>query len=124
MGGTLSGVDLATQVTGTLPLANGGTGATTAIAAFDALAPTTTKGDLVVNDGSDNVRLAVGADNYVLTADSTQASGVKWAASNNISITFPFYKSAGTLDTIALIANSFLPFFNYAGTSKNIALTT
>jgi hypothetical protein len=29
LGGTLSGVSLSTQVTGTLPIANGGTGATT-----------------------------------------------------------------------------------------------
>lgn len=80
LGGALTGVDLTTQVTGTLPIANGGTGQTTAVAAFDALAPTTTKGDLIVNDGSDNVRLAVGTNAYVLTADSTTASGVKWAA--------------------------------------------
>jgi hypothetical protein len=80
LGGALTGVDLTTQVTGTLPIANGGTGQTTQTAAFDALAPTTTKGDLIVNDGSDNVRLAVGTNNYVLTADSAQATGVKWAA--------------------------------------------
>jgi hypothetical protein len=79
LGGTLSGVSLSTQVSGTLPIANGGTGQTSQTAAFDALAPTTTKGDLIVNDGSDNIRLAVGTNNYVLTADSTQASGVKWA---------------------------------------------
>lgn len=80
LGGTLSGVDLTTQVTGTLPIANGGTGQTTQTAAFDALSPLTTKGDLIVNDGTNDVRLAVGTNAYVLTADSTQATGVKWAA--------------------------------------------
>ena len=37
LGGTLSGIDLSTQVTGTLPIANGGTGATTAGAARTSL---------------------------------------------------------------------------------------
>jgi len=65
----------------TLPIANGGTGQTTAVAAFDALAPTTTKGDLIVHNGTDNIRVAVGATNgHVLTVDSATASGVKWAA--------------------------------------------
>ena len=67
---------------GTLAIANGGTGQTTQTAAFDALAPTTTKGDVIVSNGSDNVRLAVGTDGQVLTADSAQASGVKWATSS------------------------------------------
>lgn len=68
---------------GALPIANGGTGQTTAVAAFDALAPTTTKGDLIVSNGTDNIRVAVGATNgHVLTVDSAEASGVKWAAAS------------------------------------------
>jgi hypothetical protein len=61
-------------------IAQGGTGQTGKTAAFDALSPLTTKGDLIVSDGTDNIRLPVGTDTYVLTADSTQASGLKWAA--------------------------------------------
>ena len=76
-------IDLTTDVTGALPIANGGTGQTGKTAAFDALAPTTTKGDLIVSNGSNNIRLAVGATNgHVLTVDSAEASGVKWAASS------------------------------------------
>lgn len=41
--------------------------------------PTTTKGDLIVH-GASTTRLAVGPDGQVLTADATQAAGVKWAA--------------------------------------------
>lgn len=62
-----------------LAISRGGTGQATQTAAFDALAPTTTKGDIIVSNGSDNIRLAVGSDSQVLTADSAQASGVKWA---------------------------------------------
>jgi hypothetical protein len=68
------------SLTGIVPIANGGTGETTDVAAFDALAPTTTKGDIIVYDGSDNIRLGVGAHSYVLTADSTTASGLTWAS--------------------------------------------
>lgn len=41
----------------------------------------TAKGDLVVGTSSGNVqRLGVGTNNYILTADSAQTTGIKWAA--------------------------------------------
>jgi hypothetical protein len=48
----------AANVTGTVAIANGGTGQTSKAAAFNALSPTTTLGDFVYHDGSNNVRLA------------------------------------------------------------------
>jgi hypothetical protein len=51
------------------------------------------KGDLVVGTGADTFsRLAVGTNNYVLTADSTAGTGVKWAAAGGSSLpTFSAY---------------------------------
>lgn len=40
----------------------------------------TTKGDLFVYNGSSLTRVGVGSDDEVLTADSAEAAGVKWAA--------------------------------------------
>lgn len=41
-----------------IPVASGGTGQVTATAAFNALSPTTTLGDVIYHDGTDDVRLA------------------------------------------------------------------
>lgn len=63
-----------------LPLNAGGTGisAGSANAAFNALSPLTTKGD-ILGFSTVNDRLAVGTNGQVLTADSTQPLGIKWA---------------------------------------------
>lgn len=46
--------------------------------------PMTTKGDLIVGDtGGSPIRKAVGTDTHVLTADSTAAGGIKWAAAGS-----------------------------------------
>ena len=68
---------------GTLAIANGGTGQTTQTAAFDALSPLTTKGDLIAHNGTNDVRVPVGTNGYVLTADSSAATGVAWAAAGS-----------------------------------------
>lgn len=54
---TLGTIATGTWSASTIAIARGGTGATTAVAAFDALSPATTLGDLIYSDGTDNVRL-------------------------------------------------------------------
>ena len=102
----------AANVTGTVAIANGGTGQTTKIAAFDALSPSTTKGDLIGFDGTDNVRLAVGTNNQVLTADSTTATGLKWAS-----------VSSGNVTSLGLWENNATISANYSITSGNNGLS-
>jgi len=83
-------------------IGQGGTGQTAKTAAFDALSPTTTKGDLIVSDGTNNVRIPVGTNNYVLTADSAQASGVKWAVGSSGSGTVTSVGGTGTVNGLTL----------------------
>jgi hypothetical protein len=45
----------------------------------DAITTLTTKGDLLGRNSTDLARLPVGSDDQVLTADSAQALGIKWA---------------------------------------------
>lgn len=73
----LTGLPLTTGVTGTLPIANGGTANTTATAAFDALAPTTTAGDTIYYNGSDNIRLGIGTAGQVLKTNAG-ATAPEW----------------------------------------------
>ena len=71
------------QITsGTVAIANGGTGQSTAGAAFNALSPITTTGDLIIGTGVNTAsRLAIGANGYLLTSDGTTASWVAAPAS-------------------------------------------
>lgn len=66
------------NVTGTVAISNGGTGQTTAAAAFNALSPITTTGDLIIGTGTNtSSRLGIGTTSYVLTSNGTTAT---WAA--------------------------------------------
>ena len=63
------------QITsGAVAIANGGTGQTTASAAFNALSPVTTTGDLIIGNGTNSAtRLAIGANGYILSSNGTTA---------------------------------------------------
>ena len=60
-----------------------------------AASPLTTKGDLYTFSTSDT-RLGVGANNTVLTADSAEATGLKWAAPAVTGKTWTLLNSGGT----------------------------
>jgi len=75
----------AANVTGTVAIVNGGTGQTTASAAFNALSPITTTGDLILGNGTNSAtRLPIGANGYLLTSDGTTAS---WTAAPATGVT-------------------------------------
>jgi len=75
----------AANVTGTVAIANGGTGQTTASAAFNALSPITATGDLILGNGTNSAtRLGIGANGYLLTSDGTTAA---WAAAPAAGVT-------------------------------------
>jgi hypothetical protein len=61
----------------TVPISSGGTGQTTATAAFDALAPTTTAGDTMYFNGTDVVRLGIGTAGQALVVNSG-ATAPEW----------------------------------------------
>lgn len=78
-------------------IADGGTGQVTATAAFNALSPLTTKGDLLVYSTT-NTREPVGTDGQILIADSTQTTGIKWSAfSASISANIRGSEGGGTV---------------------------
>lgn len=73
---TYGKVSLATDINGTLGIANGGTGATDKASAFAALAPAgATKGDMMYYDGTKWTALAKGTAGQVLVVT---ADGVAW----------------------------------------------
>lgn len=63
------------------------------------------KGDLLVGTANDTIgRLAVGTDGYVLTADSSQSSGVKWAAATSGVSTLDLTLNAQTGTTYTVVS--------------------
>ena len=126
---------LAISYSGTaLPIANGGTGQTTASAAFNALSPITTTGDLIIGNGTNSAtRLAIGTNGYVLTSNGTTASwaagggggGLAWQSVQTANFTavsgnaYPINTTAGII-TVTLPASpsagNFVCLTDYAGT--------
>jgi len=80
-----SAVSLTADVSGTLPIASGGTGQTTANAAFGALSPMTANGDLITRVGGAPAALAAGANGQIL---SIVAGAPTWTSASSESVSF------------------------------------
>ena len=95
----------------------------------------TSKGDLFVRGDSSVSRIAVGSNNQVLTADSSQPLGIKWAAASDVTklpltggtitgaltITGTLTGTSSTF-TQSLTAQNFVPSVSALGTSGTIDL--
>ena len=91
--GDIEGVTAGTGISG------GGTSGTVTVTNSMATA-IDAKGDLVVGTGADAFsRLAVGTNTYLLTADSAEATGLKWAAPAASSSGMTLINSGGTTFT-------------------------
>lgn len=108
LGGTLSGVSLTTQVSGTLPVANGGTGATSL-----------TLNNVILGNGTSAVQVvAPGTSGNVLTSN-----GTTWASTTPSTQVYPgagVAVSTGTAWTTSLTA----PSGTLVGTSDAQTLTS
>lgn len=92
-----TGLPLTSGVTGTLPIANGGTNAITSLAAFNNLSPMTTGGDLIYGGASGSaLRLANGNAGQVLQSNGTTLAP-SWVTGGT-----------GTVTSVALSVPSFL----------------
>ena len=122
---TTSGT-LAITYSGTaLPIANGGTGQTTASAAFNALSPVTSVGDLIIGNGANSAtRLAIGANGYILTSNGTTASWVAAGSGSGTvtSITAGTGLTGGTITTSGTIALDTTAVTAASYTSANITV--
>lgn len=98
---------------------------TTGVATADAAIPKatlTTKGDLLVTQSSATLnRLGVGANDTVLTADSTQTNGVKWSPLPVTTLDLSFTNVTGTTyNLVATDTNKLVRFDNAATTTVTV----
>ena len=105
----------AANVTGVVAIVNGGTGQTTASAAFNALSPITTAGDLILGNGTNSAtRLPIGANGYLLASNGTTAS---WQAAPAAMV----YPGAGIPNSTG---SAWTTSYSTSGTGTVVALAT
>lgn len=126
----------AVTVAGTLAIGSGGTGQTTASAAFNALSPITSTGDLIIGTGVNTAsRLSIGTNGYVLTSNGTTASWQPSTASGSTTTRTTFTATAGqtsftvTYDPLGVIVvtrngSVLTPITDYTATSGTAIVLT
>jgi hypothetical protein len=118
----------AANVTGTVAIANGGTGQTTASAAFNALSPITTTGDLIIGNGANSAtRLPIGTNGFILTSNGTTATWTAAPASGVTSFsagTTGFTPSTGTTGAVTLAGTLALTNGGTGQTTAQAAMNT
>lgn len=68
------------------------------------VSPLTTKGDLYTRNSTTGTRLAVGMDGFVLMADASEATGLKWAAASGLATTSYVPVSTGA-EPLVILSN-------------------
>ncbi len=121
-GGPITGSGTLTEA-GTLVIANGGTGQTTKAAAFNALTPMTTTGDLEYESATNTAsRLPIGSTNQVLTV---VAGAPAWAAAGGGSSVVNGFINGFTLANDGTTPNTVLDeAAGYAADSTNAVMIT
>ena len=119
--GDITGVTAGTGISG------GGTSGTVTVTNSMATA-IDAKGDLIAGTGADAFsRLAVGANTYLLTADSAEATGLKWAApaasASGLTLinatTFTAQTSVSINNCFSATYENYRIVLNYIGTASN-----
>ena len=126
LGGTLSGVSLTTQVSGTLPIANGGTNATTAAGARTSLG-STTLGDNIftITNPSAITFPRFNADNTVSALDAATFRTAIGAGTSSTTGTVTSVGGTGTVNGITLTGTvTSSGSLTLGGTLSGVSLTT
>jgi hypothetical protein len=127
LGGTLSGVSLTTQVSGTLPIANGGTNATTAATALTNLGayPASNPNGYTSNTGTvTSVATGTGLTGGTITTSGTISLTGQALALNNLATNGLIARTgAGTVAARTLTASTGISVSNGDGVSGNPTVT-
>jgi hypothetical protein len=103
---TITNVSLTSGITGTLPIANGGTGETTRQAAIDALAGAVTSGQYLRGNGTDVVMSAIQVSDVPTLNQNTTGSAATLTTGRTIAITGDLTYTSGSFNGSANVTGT------------------